>query len=43
MSRAFVQEVSEALEELPDRPTSPYPNDVTQQGMRQLDSSAPAG
>jgi transcription elongation GreA/GreB family factor len=39
MSRAFVRESDvEALEELPDRLISPYPNDVTAEGMKQLES-----
>jgi hypothetical protein len=39
MSRAFVRERDlEALEELPDRLISPYPNDVTDEGMKQLES-----
>jgi hypothetical protein len=38
MSRAFVRESDvEALEELPDRLISPYPNDVTAKGMKQLE------
>jgi transcription elongation GreA/GreB family factor len=39
MSRAFVREQDiEALEELPDRLISPHPNDVTDEGMKQLES-----
>ena len=39
MSRAFVREQDvEALEELPDRLISPHPNDVTDEGMEQLES-----
>jgi transcription elongation GreA/GreB family factor len=39
MSRAFVRESDvEGLEELPDRLISQYPNDVTAEGMKQLDS-----
>lgn len=39
MSRAFVREQDiEALEELPVRLISPHPNDVTDGGMKQLDS-----
>jgi transcription elongation GreA/GreB family factor len=39
VSRAFVREQDvEALEELPDRLISPHPNDVTNEGMKQLDS-----
>src|SRR3954464_5041517 len=38
MSRAFVREQDvEALEELPDRLISPHPNDVTAEGMKQLE------
>jgi transcription elongation GreA/GreB family factor len=36
MSRAFVKEDAETLEELPDRLISQHPNDVTQQGMAHL-------
>jgi transcription elongation GreA/GreB family factor len=39
MSRAFVRESDvETLEELPDRLMSPYPNDVTAEGMKQLEA-----
>ena len=39
MSRAFVKEQdTEALEVLPDRPISQHPNDVTQDGMTQLEA-----
>src|SRR3954467_13788164 len=39
MSRAFVREQDmEALEELPDRLISLHPNDVTAEGMKQLES-----
>ncbi len=38
MSRAFVREQDvDALEELPDRLISPHPNDVTPEGMKQLE------
>ncbi|HET9881600.1 MAG TPA: transcription elongation factor GreA [Candidatus Binatia bacterium] len=38
MSRAFVRESDvEAPEELPDRLISPYPNDVTAEGMQHLE------
>ena len=38
MSRAFVREQDvDALEELPDRLISPYPNDVTKEGMKHLE------
>jgi transcription elongation GreA/GreB family factor len=39
MSRAFVKEQdAEALEVLPARPVSRHPNDVTENGMTQLES-----
>jgi hypothetical protein len=39
MSRAFVRESDvEVPEELPDRLISAYPNDVTAEGMQQLES-----
>ena len=38
MSRAFVKEDAEALEELPDRRISPHSNDVTQQGLTHLEA-----
>ena len=38
MSRAFVREQDlDAPEELPDRLISPYPNDVTKEGMDHLE------
>ena len=38
MSRAFVKEQdADPLEVLPDRPISQHPNDVTQDGMTQLE------
>jgi transcription elongation GreA/GreB family factor len=38
MSRAFVKESDVAqLEELPDRRISPHPNDVTDEGLKQLE------
>ena len=38
MSRAFVKEQdTEAVEELPDRPVSEHPNDVTPEGAAQID------
>ena len=33
MSRAFVKETDEILDELPDRPISPHPNLVTAEGL----------
>ena len=39
MSRAFVKEQDmEVLDELPNRVISPHPNDVTDEGMKQLES-----
>ena len=39
MSRAFLREQDvEASETLPDRPISPHSNDVTQQGLRELEA-----
>jgi transcription elongation GreA/GreB family factor len=38
MSRAFVKEDAEVLEELPDRHISTHPNDVTQQGLMHLEA-----
>ena len=39
MSRAFVRESDvEVPDELPDRLISPYPNDVTAEGMQHLES-----
>jgi hypothetical protein len=38
MSRAFVKEDAQALEELPDRRISPHPNDVAQQGTKHLEA-----
>ena len=38
MSRAFVKEDVESLEELPDRRISPHPNDVTREGMTHLEA-----
>jgi len=39
MSRAFVKEQDiEVLDELPNRVISPYQNDVTDEGMKQLES-----
>ncbi|HET9248062.1 MAG TPA: transcription elongation factor, partial [Xanthobacteraceae bacterium] len=33
MSRAFVKELEDAVEELPERPISPHPNLVTAEGL----------
>ena len=39
MSRAFVREQdNEAVEELPDRPVSEHPNDVTAEGAARIDA-----
>jgi transcription elongation GreA/GreB family factor len=38
MSRAFVKEHEEAVEELPDRPVSPHPNLVTAAGLAQIEA-----
>jgi len=37
VSRAFVKEQEDAVEELPDRPISPHPNLVTPEGLADLD------
>ena len=43
MSRAFVKEQDvESFEELPDRHISELPNDVTQEGMAQIDAALAA-
>ena len=41
MSRAFVKE-TEDLEDLPDRPISDLPNDVTAEGFRQIEEALAA-
>ena len=41
MSRAFVKEV-EGVEDLPDRPISDLPNDVTAEGLRQIEHALDA-
>ena len=41
MSRAFVKEVEE-LEDLPDRPISDRPNDVTAEGLNRIEQSLAA-
>src|SRR5437899_6892930 len=39
MSRAFVKEQdADTLEVLPDRPLSPHPNEVTEDGLTQLEA-----
>jgi transcription elongation GreA/GreB family factor len=43
MSRAFVKETdSDAVEDLPDRPVSDYPNDVTPEGLAQIEAAVAA-
>jgi hypothetical protein len=43
MSRAFVREQDiAAVEELPDRPISKHPNDVTPEGATQIDAELAA-
>lgn len=39
MSRAFTKE-DDGVEELPDRPVSEYPNDVTPTGLAQIEANA---
>jgi transcription elongation GreA/GreB family factor len=39
MSRAFVKEDADAFEELPDRLVSEHPNDVTPEGMAQIEAA----
>jgi transcription elongation GreA/GreB family factor len=39
MSRAFVKEVDETVEELPERPISPHPNFVTAEGLALIDAA----
>jgi transcription elongation GreA/GreB family factor len=40
MSRAFVKEQDDTfVEELPDRPISAHPNDVTEQGLAQIEQA----
>jgi len=42
MSRAFVKEQDTAAEQLPDRPVSEHPNDVTPEGAAQIDAELAA-
>jgi len=37
MSRAFVKELEDAAEELPERPISPHPNVVTAEGLAHIE------
>ena len=38
MSRAFVKDLEDAVEELPDRPISPHPNLVTAEGLARIEA-----
>ena len=38
MSRAFVKEQDDAVEELPERSISEHPNDVTPEGAARIDA-----
>ncbi len=43
MSRAFVKETdADAVEDLPDRPVSEHPNDVTTEGLAQIEAAVAA-
>jgi transcription elongation GreA/GreB family factor len=43
MSRAFVKETDAgAFDDLPDRPVSEHPNDVTEQGLAQIEAAVAA-
>jgi transcription elongation GreA/GreB family factor len=43
MSRAFVKDTdADAVEDLPDRPVSEYPNDVTAEGLAQIEAAVAA-
>jgi transcription elongation GreA/GreB family factor len=43
MSRAFVKDTdADAVEDLPDRPVSEYPNDVTAEGLAQIEAAVTA-
>lgn len=43
MSRAFVKDTdADAVEDLPDRPISEHPNDVTAEGLAQIEASLAA-
>ncbi len=41
MSRAFVKD-ADAIDELPDRPISAHPNEVTREGLRRIESALTA-
>ena len=38
MSRAFVKEEADGVDELPDRPISDHPNEVTKEGLQQIEA-----
>src|SRR5262249_31654040 len=38
MSRAFVKDLDDTIEELPDRPISPHPNLVTAEGLARIET-----
>jgi hypothetical protein len=42
MSRAFVKEQDNPVEELPERPISEHPNDVTPEGATRIDAELAA-
>ncbi len=42
MSRAFVKEMDDGFEDLPDRPISEHPNDVTKEGLQQIEVAVTA-
>jgi hypothetical protein len=39
MSRAFVKDADENVDELPDRPISPHPNLVTVEGLAAIEAT----
>jgi transcription elongation GreA/GreB family factor len=39
MSRAFVKDMDDAFDELPDRPISPHPNIVTPEGLAAIETA----
>jgi transcription elongation GreA/GreB family factor len=42
MSRAFVKETDDGFEGLPDKPISEHPNDVTKEGLQQIEAAVTA-
>ena len=42
MSRAFVKDTDDGFEDLPDRPISEHPNDVTKEGLQQIEAAVTA-